>query len=127
MNIVVLVGRITKDLELRTTNSGKDICNYSLAVQVDKDTTNFFDCTTFGESAKALCNYCKKGDLISVTGQLRTSQYVDKNNVKHNNVYVLTNKITFLANKKNEEKKDQPVTKSVEKSTVEINEDMLPF
>jgi len=126
MNIVILVGRITKDLELRCTSTGKDIVNYSLAVQINKDTTEFINCTTFGESAKLLDKYCKKGDQIAINGQLRTSQYVDKNNVKHNSVYVLTDKITFLNNKPSE-KVETNDNVSIEKTTIEINDSDLPF
>jgi len=123
MNKVIITGRITQPLELRTTGTGKDIVDYSLAINIDKDTTVFINCTTFGESAKTLCKYCDKGDLIAVDGQLRTSQYVDKENKKHTSTYVLTNRIEFLNTKKKENSTDTPV----EKTVVEIDDDTLPF
>lgn len=127
MNNVTLIGRITQDLELRTTGTGKDIVNYTLAINVDKDTTDFINCTTFGEQAKTLCTYCRKGDLLAVNGQIRTSQYVDKDQKKHTNTYVLTNKFTFLNNKRGDKVEVKETPTPVEKTTIEIDESELPF
>lgn len=125
MNRIILTGRIVKDLELRCTSSGKDIVNYSLAVRRDKDNTDFINCTTFGETAKTLCEYCNKGDLIGVEGHLQSNQYEDNEGKKHTTFYVLTDKVEFLNTKKKEEK---PVVKSVEKTSVELDERFdLPF
>lgn len=124
MNRIILTGRLTKDLELKQTGTGKDIVNYSIAVSVDKDNTDFINCTTFGESAKTLCQYIHKGDLIGVEGQVRTSQYIDSENKKHTNTYVLTNRVEFLNTAKRENKE---VVKSIEKIDMTINEEDLPF
>jgi len=124
---IFLIGRITKDLELKTTTTGKDVVSYTLAVQISKDVTEFINCTTFGEMAKTLTTYCNKGDLIAVIGQLRTNQYEDSNNVKHTSYYVLTNRVTFLSQKRDKTAKVEPEEKSIEKSTVDILESDLPF
>ena len=127
MNNVSLIGRITQDLELRTTGTGKDVVGYTLAVNIDKATTEFINCTTFGDMAKYMNQYCKKGDQIAVNGQLRTSQYTDKENKKHTNTYVLTNRVMFLNNKKETKVETQVNAPSVEKTKVEIPDSELPF
>ena len=121
MDKIFIIGRITKDLELKQTSTGKDVVSYTLAVPINKDLTEFINCTTFGEFAKTLCTYCSKGDLIAIEGQLRTNQYVDNNNIKHTNYYVLTDKVMFLSTKKKTE------NKSIEKTELMINESDLPF
>lgn len=125
MNSVFIIGRITKDLELKKTSTDKDIVNYSIANNITKDITEFINCTTFGESAKTLCEYCSKGDLIGIEGQLRTSQYVDSENKKHTSYYVLTNKVHFLHTSKS--KDDSKEVKSIEKTDITIDDSDLPF
>ena len=125
MNKVLLTGRIVRELELKTTSTGKEVVNYSLAVNLNKDTTEFIDITTFGEIAKSLTTYCSKGDLIEVEGQLRTNTYKDESGKTHRNQYVLTDRVGFLHTNKLKETKEE--TKSIEKDKFEDLEDILPF
>lgn len=121
MDRIFIIGRITKDLELRQTSTGKDVVSYTLAVPISKDLTEFINCTTFGEFAKTLCTYCSKGDLIAIEGQLRTNTYTDTNNIKRTSYYVATDKVMFLNTKKKSEEQ------SVEKTDIIIKEEDLPF
>lgn len=125
MNKVLLTGRITKDLEIKTTSTGKDVVNYSIAVPITKDLTEFIDITTFGENAKTLALYCGKGDLIGVEGQLRTNQYKDESGKLHKNQYVLSDRVDFLHTTKKEDNKEEP--KAVEKLYLDDIEEDLPF
>ena len=125
MDRVLLTGRIVRDLELKTTSTGKDVVNYSLAVPINKDLTEFIDITTFGETAKNLCVYCSKGDLIEIEGQLRTNSYKDESGKTHKNQYVLSDRVGFLHTNKLKETKEE--TKSIEKDKFEDLEDILPF
>ena len=126
MNRICLIGRITQDLELRCTGSGKDVVSYTLAVRRDKDNTDFINCTTFGEIAKAMYEYCKKGDMIGVEGRLQVSQY-EKDGQKHNSYSVLTDKIDFTNTKKEGTKVEQTTEKSIEKDEITLTDDELPF
>ncbi len=80
MNITNLTGRLTKDIELRTTQSGKTVANFTLAVnrrfksqgQPDAD---FFRCQAWGKTAEVLHQYTHKGSQIGITGRLQNRSY----------------------------------------------------
>lgn len=126
MNKILLTGRITKDLELRATGTGKDIVSYQVAVRRDKDNTDFINITTFGEFAKVLCNYCQKGDMIGIEGRLQIDNYTDKDGNNRTSYSVISDKIDFL-NVKKEEKKEQTTPTSIKQEEIIIDDSMLPF
>ena len=78
MNFCFFIGRLTKDPELRTTQSGKNVCSFSLAVKRIPDGTDFIDCVAWQKAAEIVTQYAHKGDRIAVTGQLRNRQYESK-------------------------------------------------
>ena len=80
MNTISLVGRLTADPELKTTQSGKSVCSFTLAVNRPrvKDTTDFINCVSWNQSAEYLTNYGRKGSLVAVTGVLTSRKYDDK-------------------------------------------------
>ena len=99
MNNCCIVGRITKDLELRSTESGNKVCKFSLAVNRDRDTTDFINCMVWNQQAENLCKYQSKGSLISVVGSIRTGSY-EKDGKRVNTFEVLANQIHYLESKK---------------------------
>ena len=115
-NIVILVGRLVKDIELRFTQNGKAVADFTLAVTRDKDNTDFIRIQSWGKSAEALASYTKKGDMIGVRGALRHDTYEDKDGNKRYSDYVLAQNITFLSTRKEETK---------EKSNSEIIKDVM--
>ena len=103
LNNVAIIGRITKDLELRKTETGKAVTSFSIAVARDyDDQVDFFDITAWNKLAENLVKYCQKGSLISVTGTMRTNFYTNKEGIKINTVYVLADRIDFLLHPKKE-------------------------
>ena len=97
MNSIAITGRITKELGLRYTTSGKPVCEFSLAVYRDKDNTDFINCIVWNNQAENLCKYQGKGSLIGLTGALRVDTYKDKDgNTRYKN-YVLVNNIEYLS------------------------------
>lgn len=126
MNRICLSGRITHDLELRCTSTGKDVVSYTLAVRRDKDNTDFINCTTFGEFAKILCEYCQKGDMIGVEGRLQVSTY-EKDNKKYTNYDVLTDKVDFYNTKKEGNKVEQSTQTSIKQDEITLDDSDLPF
>lgn len=114
MNSVHLTGRITKELELRQTTSGKVVCEFSLAVYRDKDNTDFISAIVWNNQAENLCKYQGKGSLIGLIGALRVDTYKDKDgNTRYKN-YVLVNNIEYLSTVKSgqdaEKPQESPVT-----------------
>ncbi|PXX73402.1 single-stranded DNA-binding protein [Dielma fastidiosa] len=90
INRVVLVGRITKDPELRKTQSGLSTVSFTLAVnrRVSKDQeqqADFINCVAWRQTADYMANYVKKGTLLGVEGRIQTRNYDDKSGHK---VYV---------------------------------------
>ena len=82
INQVVLVGRLTRDAELRYTNNGNAVANFSLAVNSRRrrddqwvDEAHFFDAVMFGRSAEAVSQYLTKGKQIGIEGELRQSRW----------------------------------------------------
>ena len=110
INNVVLVGRITKDIDLRMSESGKAYTNFTLAVnrafkgQDGQQQADFISCKTFNKQAENLARYCGKGSLIAVVGSIQVS------NFQGNTVYrteVIANNIQFL-DTRNQGQQQQP-------------------
>lgn len=81
MNNVVLIGRLTKDPEVREYGKGKNaglVANYTLAVDRDKENTDFIRCVAFGSGAEFVEKYLSKGMKIAVYGEIRTGSYENK-------------------------------------------------
>ena len=106
-NTVILVGRLTRDIELRYTNSSKEVVDFSLAVDQDKDHVDFLNIQAWGKLAKNLAEYTEKGDMIGVRGTLKHDVYTNKNGEKRSRDYVLAREIAFLTTKKKETKANQ--------------------
>ena len=84
LNRVVLVGRMTRDPELRTTTTGKDVVSFSIAVDKRIKPTDgspaadFFRCSVWGQVAAFVNDYLSKGRLVAVDGRIETRKYTDK-------------------------------------------------
>lgn len=113
MNKCILTGRITKDLELRKTNSDKSVCNFTIAVnERATEDVDFIDCEVWGKTAENLCEYQSKGNMIAVFGRLKRRDYEDKDGVKRTKNYVIADDVEFLEKKK---------TDAAANNTVEVN------
>lgn len=83
MNKVIIMGRLAKDCELRTTNTGKDVANFTVAVDrrvkkgEDKQ-ADFIDCVAWGQSAVFVNQYFRKGNGITIEGRLESRKWQDK-------------------------------------------------
>ena len=108
MNRVCLVGRITKELELRKTNNNMSVCSFTLAVQSktknDKGEymADFIPCTAWNKTAEFMTTYLHKGSLISVEGRIKTSSY-DTPDGKRYRTDVIAEDVQSLESKKNDD------------------------
>lgn len=108
MNSVQLVGRLTRNVNLRTTRKNKkDVANFSLAVKnvsrkdrYGKPTTDFFSCVAWGVNARTLKTYAKQGTLISICGHLSKNHYEDSNGNKHIDIEIVVDSLDLLAEPK---------------------------
>lgn len=99
MNQIFLIGRIGKDIELKTTESGTSYVKFSLACsRMDKNkTTDWFDLVAWGKTAEIISQYCGKGKQIGVIGQLQTRSYTN-NEGKNIKVHeIMVNSIEMLS------------------------------
>lgn len=106
LNKIELMGRITSDLEMKVTNSGKEVVSFTLAVDRNykgsdgNKITDFINCVAFGNQAKHICNYFGKGRLLLVVGSLQSRQYTTQNNEKRTVFEVNVEEVYFTGEKK---------------------------
>lgn len=98
MNIVMLIGRLTRDPEVRYTTSQMAVCTVTLAVdRPTKDkATDFPRVVVFGKQAENLATYKKKGEMIAVSGSIQTGSY-EKDGEKVFTTDVVANRVEFLS------------------------------
>jgi len=104
MNNVVLVGRLTRDPELRTTPNGIATCQISLAVnglpnQNGERTTDFINVQVWRRQAENVSKYCTKGSQVGVVGRIHTRSYDANDGTKRYVTEVVADNITFLGSK----------------------------
>lgn len=103
MNMVALIGRLTRDAEMKYTQGGMAIANFSLAVNRRKkngdnweDEANFFDCTLFGKSAESIEGWLKKGKQVAITGELKQDRW-EQDGQSRSKVGIVANSVQLLA------------------------------
>lgn len=113
MNNIVLLGRLTKDADIRSTQSGKVVASFTLAVdrpytQNGKREADFIACQIWGKSAEVLGKSVHKGQRVLLEGRLQIRQYTDKNGNKRTAAEVVTDRFEFI------ERKEQTAPQSME-------------
>lgn len=112
LNQLVMVGRIANKPELRKTETGKNVTTITLAVPRNYKNeegvydTDFIDTTLWNSVAENTVEYCKVGDMVGVKGHIQTRNVEDKEGNKIKKVEVVAEKVTFLAQSKDNPKKD---------------------
>lgn len=101
INSVTLVGRVVRDLEVKTTNSGKSVASFALAVDgYGKDApANFIDCVAWNKAAEILGEYAPKGKQIGITGRIQTRPWEDKEGNKRKATEIVVDQFQLLGNK----------------------------
>lgn len=101
LNRVILMGRITQDLELRTTAGGQSVLTFNIAVdrnfvkQGEERQADFITCVAWRQQAEFISRYFAKGRLIAIEGNLRSRTYDDKNGTKHYVTEVYVDQVSF--------------------------------
>ena len=144
MNLVILIGRITKDVELRYTQSNIACANFDLAINNGKDKdgnsrpADFIRCVLWDKKAENMAKYTKKGSQIAIEGAIKIDSYNDEQGNKRYRTYVLARNVHFLDSRRTEEPLPQEPyylkNKQEEKDpfemmgqAVEIDDNDLPF
>lgn len=136
INRVVLVGRLTRDPELRRTQNGTSVASFTLAIDNRlKDangqyTTSFIPCVVWNQQAENCVRFIHKGSLVGIEGRLnqRTYQNKEGNNVQV--IEVMCDSVQYLDPKKQEESPKETPTQTAETNkpnNVDVPDDDLPF
>ena len=105
MNKAILIGRLTRDPELRYTSSGRAVCQFSIAInrtytnQQGQREKDFINCVVWDKQAENLAKYVTKGRLVAVDGRIQTRNYDNNEGKKVYVTEVLANSIQFLESK----------------------------
>lgn len=133
MNKVMEIGRAVRDVELKQTNSGTAVVEFSIAVKREFKSANgnyesdFFNCVSYGKTAELISQYVKQGDLFGIEGKLQTRNYTNKEGRKIYVTEIIVEKVEFLQPKKQEEEQT-PNFEVIVPNFEEIGtEDDLPF
>ena len=145
INRVVLVGRLTRDPELRRTTSGTSVASFTIAIDNrtkgpnGEKTTSFIPCTVWNQAAENVSRFTRKGSLVGIEGRLNQRSYESKDNRKVSVIEVICDSVQFLE-RKDENTTSEPVqeygyqekVKEVEPETnnvagIDLVEDDLPF
>ncbi len=102
VNRVVLIGRLTRDPELRTTSTGRNVVEFSIAVQKrikpqdGSPDADFFRVKAWGQTADYVNNYIGKGRLVAVDGRLETRKWTDQNGTNRETIEVVADNVNGL-------------------------------
>ena len=110
MNKVIIIGRNTKDIELKQTTSGTSVVEFSVAVKRTFKTngeyeSDFFNCVAYSKTAETISRYVKKGDMIGLEGRLQTRNYTNREGKKVYVTEIVVENVEFLQTKKQDEQK----------------------
>lgn len=109
MNLVTLMGRITKDLDLKTSQSGSSFMSFTIAInraftkQGEEKQTDFISCKAFGKTAENIAKFFSKGSLIAIEGRIQTGSYSDKEGKKVYTTDVMVSGFHFTGEKKDKQ------------------------
>ena len=134
INRVILIGRLTRSPELKTTNNGQSFCRFSLAsnrsiynkqTQESRDEVGFFDCIAWGKQGETIHKYLEKGRRICVEGSLRWSSW-EADGKKQSKVEIQVEQFQFL-DSKGEQKTEGAGRDGAAHFDTGMTDDSIPF
>ena len=111
MNKVILIGRLARDPEMRTTGSGVSMTRFTVAVNRPvnpqnsngQPQTDFISCIAWRRQAENIARYCTKGSQVAVDGRVQTGSYDGQDGQKHYTTDIVADNVTFLGSRANTE------------------------
>lgn len=129
MNKVILMGRLTKDPEIRSTTDGKSVANFTLAVDrraaKAQQSADFIRCIAWEKRAEFAEKYLKQGTKVVLTGRIQTGNYKDRDGKTVYTTDIVAEDLEFAESKRSQEAHEDPQEES-ELMPVSMDED-LPF
>lgn len=136
LNHIAIMGRLTRDPELKTTNSGIPVVSFSIAVDrdfADKESgergVDFIDVTAWRHTAEFVSRYFTKGRMAVVSGRLQTRNWTDKDGNKRKAVEIVADNVYFGDSKRNDSETTSPAAPSAPSdfAAIEGEDEGLPF
>lgn len=131
LNCVCLTGRLTRDPELRTTATGKQVVTFTLAVQKrykpqdeSQPDASFIDCVAWGQQAEFLCNYGAKGRMVGVTGRLEQRKYQAQDGTNRNVIEVVVDNVQLLDRPRDDAQRE-PAAAAVQSTSSGTDDDVF--
>ena len=132
MNKSIIIGRLTRDPEMRTTTSGTNSTTFTVAVSRNytgangERETDFLNCVAWRKQAENIAKYCTKGSQVAVEGRIQTRSYDAQDGTKRYVTEIIADNVTFLGGRgSNVPSEDNYVGGSSSVDTTDISED--PF
>lgn len=133
-NRVILTGRLTHTPELRQTSSGILVCKFTIAVQrkyskTKEQEADFIEIEAWRGKAEFVTKYFDKGDMIDITGRLKSYRWKDNNDVTHFGISVLADTVEFAPtnNRKSAENNDNNAQTATDTAEQELPDDLAEF
>ena len=130
MNKVVLMGRLTKDPELRfAAGSGKGVCRFTVAInrQFKRDESDFINCVAFGKPGETISEHFAKGNRIALTGNIRTGSYEAQDGTKRYTTDVVVESFEFIETKNSTSNSDDSFGTGIPDDVVPETDGDMPF
>ena len=133
INKAILMGRLTRDPELRHTGSGTPVCSFSIAIDNgygENRQTDFINCVAWNKTAEFVEKYFTKGRMVVVSGALQIRNYTDKDGNKRRNAEVIANNVYFADSKPNADHSASygaPSAPVEDYAVIEDTNERLPF
>ena len=132
MNKIILHGRLTRDPELKQTQSGVSVCNFTVAVDRwhksgEDSIADFIDCTAWRGLGDMIGKYFHKGKEILLDGELHIDKWEDNEGNKKSRPKVQVNNVDFCGNKSSNGETNHKPTENITPVLEEIPDDSLPF
>lgn len=134
LNHIVLMGRLTRDPELRQTQSGAAVCSFTLAVERDfkdqdgKKETDFIDCVAWRGTAEFVSRYFTKGQMVCATGRLQMRDWQDKDGNKRRSAEIQADHAYFADSKREGAPMEAaPAYEAPKGFDIDVEDGELPF
>jgi len=130
MNQLNIIGGLTRDPESRTTQSGKQVCTFTVGVnrRNDREKSDFFRVNAWGELGNNCAKYLSKGKRVRVTGSVSLSTYTAQDGTTRANLEVLAQDVEFLSPaSQGQQNAPQAAKTDTQSGFVQVDEEKLPF
>lgn len=130
MNQLIIIGNLTRDPESRSTQSGKQVCTFTVAVtrRNDREKSDFFRVNAWGELGNNCAKYLTKGKKVCVVGSVSVSTYTTQNGETRANMDVFAEKVEFLSPAGSTQQNAPQAPKTdAQSGFVQVEEETLPF